>query len=82
MLTVVIVRNCEVVYRFHSEDKREVLKEYRRIRKNVWRRKSAFNQVEFPQKFYMSWYELPKSGDWIPRSGLYRFYVEITDRVI
>ncbi len=41
------------------EDFMDALREYKRQARNAWRRKRAFEHVEFPLSQRMSWYEFP-----------------------
>jgi len=77
---LVLTKNCKVIYHLESSDLKEIRKEYKRITRNAWRRKYAFNQVEFPQDLRMSWYEVPKRGDDISITGHHRFYLEVRER--
>ena len=73
---VIVTRNCEVISRFTTPVFKDAVKEFKRIARNAWRRKSAFNQVEF-DTLKMFWNETPKKGDRIPYSGFHRFYCNI-----
>ena len=69
---VIVTRNYDIVSQFPTSDYKEAVKEYKRIARNVWRRKSAFCQVEYPLKFFITWNEAHKNED-----GYFRFCCEI-----
>lgn len=77
-MQLILVKDCEIVYQFSSDNAKEVLRDYKRISRNAWRRKSAFMQVEYPLKHYMHWLEVPRKGDRIPRTGVHSCYVRVS----
>jgi len=76
-MQVIVTKNCEVVVRYTSDRFDEIKKEFKRITRNAWRRKSAFCQVEFPLEMRMSWNETSKRGEDTPSTGYNRFYVYV-----
>lgn len=80
-MILVLTRNCEIIFHLSSDNANEIKKEYRRIARNAWRRKSAFCQVEFPDKYKMSWREVPKRGEATPVYGVHHFYLELRERL-
>ena len=59
MAQVILSKNGNEQKVFESADLKEIKREYKRITRNAWRRKYAFNQVEFPLVYKFSWYEFP-----------------------
>ena len=76
-MQVIVTKNCEVVKRFTSDRMDEIIKEYKRITRNAWRRKYTFCEVEYPLDMRMSWNELGHKGEDTPSTGYNRFYVHV-----
>jgi len=75
-MTLFVTKNGEVVERI-TDDSQTVLNEYARRRRNAWRRKSAFCQVEFPLEHRMSWNEAAKKTERVSDTGIDRYYMYI-----
>lgn len=70
-MKLILVKDGKTVSEYFPVSAKAAIQEYKRITRNAWRRKCAFNQVEFPDKLYMSWYEALRHG------GCVHCYVEL-----
>lgn len=56
-MNLIITRDGDTVYQKPVASKLEAIKEYRRLRRNIRRRRTMYNYVEFPLKHKLSWYQ-------------------------
>ena len=54
---VIIYKGGEVISRAPYRAYADARREFNRIARNAWRRKRAYNQVQFMEQDRMSWYE-------------------------
>lgn len=56
-MKITITRDGDPVFEKEGLSLMDALKEYRRMKKNIRRRRKTYNYVEFPLEHRMSWYQ-------------------------